>query len=103
MVATLPPIAGLYDDLVTLRDQLNGGKATGNSGLAIAGAVSALVDLVQLAPGIANGNIGDFVHGLGDVATITIAVESFTRDGQAATLLLSGADVAVTALGNLFK
>ncbi|TDL10060.1 hypothetical protein EUA04_08975 [Mycolicibacterium obuense] len=68
--------------------------------LKVAGALDALGDLQERAPGIANGNVKDFTLGLLDIASLTIAVARIPT-GPAGIVIGAAADAALVGLRTL--
>lgn len=68
--------------------------------LKVIGAVDALGDLQQRAPGIVDGNVKDFTLGLLDIARLTVGVAKIPT-GPAGIVVGAAADAAILGLQTL--
>jgi hypothetical protein len=84
-------IGGLLGDYASATDHLTGGAL--GAALAIYGD---LQDLRNIAPGIVNGNLGDYFRGLADVTAITTSVAGLIYGGTKAATLIIATDALIT-------
>jgi len=94
IIATINALAG---DYLSLTNHLRG--AAFSAGVGIAGS---LVDLGNQLPAIAKGDLGAYFRGLGDVASITLAVSGFVFTAPEATVLIASTDALLTLVNTFF-